>query len=199
MKKIAVNFYSGIIITFFILMVLGWISINLNHLQNTNINYIYGAALGLLPFLAAIFGFENSKKWGWLRSSLGKSLFFLSLGLLTWGIGTLVFAYYNIFLQVEVPYPSLADVFYILSWPLWAIGIMQLFHVTGAKYSLRSIKGKLLLLIIPIIIIIISYYLLVTIARGGEFSLALEDGILKLFFDLAYPIGDVFCQVPKFR
>ena len=36
---------------------------------------------------------------------------------------------------------------------------------------------------------IVSYYLLITVARGGE--LDLSSGIVKVFFDLAYPIGDV--------
>ncbi len=120
---------------------------------------------------------------------MGKSIFFLSGGLLTWGIGTLIFAYYNLVQAVAVPYPSLADVSYIVSWPLWCMGIFYLSKATGAKFGLRSRFGKYILFLIPIIAIVISYYLLVVVARGGVLSSF--DGYLKLFFDLAYPIGDV--------
>jgi len=191
MNKITTNLYSKIIIGIFLIMVVYWVLITTNNLQDTIQNFLYGAVLGVLPILGAIFGFINAKKWGWLKSSMGKSVFLLSSGLLTWGLGTLIFAYYNIFLQIAVPYPSLADVFYIVSWPLWAWGMLQLSSATGVKYSLRSLKGKLLLLIIPALMIAISYYLLVVVIRGGILDFHLGDGGLKLFFDLAYPIGDV--------
>ncbi len=191
MKNFSLSFYSKIIITIFVAMFIWWVSINIQHMQDTSQNFFYGAMLGVLPVLGALFGFVNSKRWGGFSSSMGKSVFFLSLGLFTWGIGTLIFAYYNIYLQIAVPYPSIADLFYIVSWPLWVVGMLQLSHATGARYSLQSSKGKAMLLFIPILVILISYYLLVVVGRGGVLDVSLDGGGLKLFFDLAYPIGDV--------
>jgi hypothetical protein len=98
--------------------------------------------------------------------------------------------YYNLIAHIEIPYPSLADVAYILSWPLWSIGMINLSLATGAGYALRNNSGKSILVIIPIIAILASYYLLVVIARGGSIDLS-GEGALKAFFDLAYPIGDI--------
>ena len=183
------NPYSKIIIGIFCLMLIWWAYITANSLKDITINFLYGAALGVLPVVGSIFGFINAIKWGSFKSDIGKALIFLSIGLMTWGIGTLVFAYYNLFLEVAVPYPSVADAFYIISWPLWVISMINLSRATGARFQLSNTIGRLTLLIVPLLIIALSYYLLIIVAREGMFEIS--GDFLKTFFDLAYPIGDV--------
>ncbi|TAL49044.1 hypothetical protein EPN83_02100 [Patescibacteria group bacterium] len=153
---------------------------------------LYGVLfLGFIPVVGGVNGLIIAKRWGSFKSAVGRAVIFLSLGLISWGLGTYVFSgIYNFLLHVEVPYPSIADVGYILSLPLWAVGMIQLSRATGAKYGLRSKKGKAILFAIPILVILVSYYLLVIVARGGSIDLS-GGGIPKIFFDLAYPIGDV--------
>jgi hypothetical protein len=189
MNKKIINIYGKIVIAVFICMAAWWLLITIYSYKNTTNNFLYGALLGLLPIASSVFGFINAKKWGGLRSVMGRAVSFLSLGLFTWGVGTLVFAYYNIILNVEVPYPSIADAFYIVSWPLWAISMINLSKATGVKFQLKSMGGRLALFIIPVTTIVISYYTLIVIARDGV--LDLSESLLKTFFDLAYPIGDV--------
>lgn len=183
-----VNMSTKFLAGFYFLLVLWWLVIFFLGLQDTIQNFLFGLVLSFIPFLGGVLGISLSRKWGFLSSTIGKSLFFLSAGLITWGIGTIIFAYYNLFLDIDVPYPSLADVAYIVSWPLWAIGIINLFHATGAKFQLRKVRGKILFFFIPAIVILVSSYLLFIVARGGE--VVSSEGI-KLFFDLAYPIGDI--------
>src|SRR3989338_5160192 len=110
---------------------------------------------------------------------MGRAIIFLSLGLIFWGLGTYVFSgLYNIVLKIAVPYPSMADVGYILALPLWAIGIFNLSRVTGVKYGLQSSSGKTLFLLIPAVVIAMSYYLLVVVVRGGVIDLS-QPEILK--------------------
>ena len=144
--------------------------------------------LFLVPFLGAIFGLVNARAWGGLKSALGRAVTLLSLGTLTWSLGMLAWNYYIFIAMVEVPYPSFADAFFILSWPLWALGVFFLSRATGVKFDLRQSKGKALVVAVPLIAIIASYYMLVVVARGGEFDLEGASG-WKLFFDLFYPIG----------
>ncbi len=144
--------------------------------------------LFLIPFLGALFGFRNAKSWGGFKSAVGKALIFLSLGTLTWSLGMLAWNYYVFLAQVEVPYPSLADIFFILSWPLWAFGVVYLSKATGVRFALREAKGKAMLFVVPLLAIAASYYLLVVVARGGVIDLEGSSG-WKLFFDLFYPIG----------
>jgi hypothetical protein len=189
MIKGSINIYGKIIIFILLVLIIWWVFINMNSYQNAPINFFYGAGLGLLVIVSSVFGLINVRKWGGLSSVMGRAIIFLSLGLLAWGIGTLVFAYYNIFLNIEVPYPSIADGFYIVSWPLWLISMVNLYNATGAKFQLKKISGRLIIFVIPLVTITLSYFMLVIVARGGISYLSGDS--LKIFFDLAYPIGDV--------
>lgn len=167
-----------------------WFTLDKNAEITPTTNYLYTLLEAVFPIWGGIYGITLGKKWGFFTSVFGKAIMFLSLGLISWGVGSLIFVgYYNLFAHVEVPYPSLADVAYIISWPLWGMGMVSLSRATGARYGLRDKTGKLALVFFPLIVIAFSYYLLVVVARGGVISSS--DGLIKVFFDLAYPIGDV--------
>lgn len=167
----------------------GWhVQSFLQGITNVSYGYIFAFLYGLIPFLGGITGLANTKKWGFFKSTTGKALFFLSTGLIAWGMGEMIWSYYNFFLNQEIPYPSWADLSFILSWPLWSIGVLYLSRATGVKYGLKRKHGRLLLIIIPIITILLSYYLLVVVARQGSFQF--DGGLIKIFFDIAYPFLD---------
>lgn len=182
------NSLQIVLILYFIFTTIWWVSIQYRGLVDTNENYYYGIVYGLIPFLGGIFGILNAKKWS-LESYIGKSLLFLSLGLFTWSMGNLFYGYYNLFLSIEVPYPSLADFVYILSWPFWTIGLVYMLKVLAIKSRLKVFSGRFLFLSIPLLVFAASYYLLFLKAREGTF--VFSDDVLKLFFDISYPAGDV--------
>ncbi len=152
-------------------------------------SYIFALSYSLLPLIGGIVGFHNAEKWGFFKSSMGKAMLFLSLGLISWGYGELIWSYYNFFLKQAIPYPSLADICFILSYPLWALGVFYLGPATGIRFGLKKKSGKLLLLLIPLVMIVFSYYFLIIVARQGV--LPMGGSMVKIFFDLAYPVGDI--------
>ncbi len=167
-----------------------WATIQSRNLVDTNENYFFGVALGLFVIICGITGLSKAKFWGSFSSYIGRFVIFLSSGFIFWGIGTLIIGYFNLFLDQAYPYPSIADVVYIISWPLWILAIFNLSKATGARFKLKSIKGKILALLIIIIAIIVSYYLLFAVARGGVFEIS-DVSFLRLFFDFAYPVGSM--------
>lgn len=189
MANLLLNRSSKVLLLFFIALVVWWVTIFIRGISETTENYLYSLIYGLIPLLWGFLGLRNSFYWGGFKSALGRSLGFLSLGTLAWAIGNLIWGYYNLILNVAVPYPGLADFGFGLSYPLWAVGIFFLSRVTGAVFSLRQAKGKMILFALPVIVIVVSYYFLFAIARGGVIDT--EGGLLKLFLDVAYPIGDV--------
>lgn len=181
---------SKIILIYFLFIAIWWGILYFSGIKETLNNYLYQFAFGLIPLVGGIMGMFQSRKWGFLRSDVGKAVFFISAGLSAWGIGQMFWSlFYNIFLQVEIPYPSLADFGYVSALPLWIYGIVKFSKATGARTSIKNLSGKMLLFIIPLIAVVASYYLLIVIARGGEIDWS--GGGLKLFFDLAYPLGDL--------
>lgn len=174
---------------FYVALYVWWLTISFSGLKDSLFNLAFAFAYGLIPIFGGAFGLQEAKKWGMGKSEIGKALIFLSSGLISWGIGEMIWSYYNLVLHIEVPYPSWADASFIISWPLWTIGVIHLSSATGAKFGLRSKDGKALLFLIPLIVIVVSYYLLIQVARQGVFEL--EGDFLKIFFDLAYPLWDV--------
>ena len=143
----------------------------------------------ILPITGGILGIKNSMSWGGLKSAMGRATLFISLGLLAWGGGMVIWNYYLFFTNIEVPYPSLADVIFILSWPLWSYGLIELSKAIGAQFGWHNMLNKKRIFFVSAIFIIASFYLLFGVAR--QWSVALADGGLKLFFDLFYPIGSI--------
>lgn len=142
-----------------------------------------------IPLFGGIIGLSIAKKWGMFSSVFGRSVFALSLGTIAWGSGMIVWNYYLFFTDIEVPYPSVADGVFILSWPLWALGVIYIGKVIGVKYGFKKLKGKLVAIFGPLFAIIVSYFLLFQVARSGEFDLNVSDK--ELFFNIFYPVGDI--------
>lgn len=181
---------TSIFISFcFLTMFAWWISIFIRGLVDSQENYYFGFALGVFTIILGIIGFLKSKAWGSFESYIGKVVIFLSLGFMFWGIGSIIIAYYNIFLSQAYPYPSIADLFYIISWPLWLVAISYLSKAIGIKLQFKTFKNKLISFLVFIVTILISYYLLFPLARGGFYIQT--DDLLRLFFDFAYPLGDM--------
>lgn len=180
---------TKILLLIYVFVMLWWFSIFSRGIHGTTENYSFSLLYSVMPLGWGIIGFMNARRWGGFASSIGRGVLFISGGLFAWGIGNLIFGYYNLVLRIPVPYPSLADAGFILIYPLSAIGVLSFFRATGASFALKHMSGKFLLFIIPILFIFLSYYLLVTVARGN--SVTSGGGLLKVFLDIAYPIGDV--------
>lgn len=189
-RNFKVNKLSFIVLVYFCLMLLYWVGLQIKGSTDLTINLFYSFTLNTLSFMGGVFGVFVSLRWGGFRSILGRGLLLMSLGLISWGaLGGYVWSYYNFILHQEIPYPSLSDVGFLGAVPLWAIGMFFLAKATGVKYGLKNRAGKAYLFLLPILSFLASYYLLVTVARHGSVS----DGgsSIKVFFDFAYPIGDV--------
>lgn len=146
--------------------------------------------MAAIAILFGVFGMLTAKKWSWLKSGVGQGVFFISLGVVMWGLGQAGWTYYLLkYPGQEVVQSKIIDVLYFASIPLWTYGILKLSKATGAKFGLKSVKGKILVAALSLIMVAFSYYFLVVVARGG---LSYFDGqsVWISFFDLGYAIGD---------
>lgn len=152
-------------------------------------NYLYSFLFGLIPLVGGGVAMFNAKRWGGLKTAIGKAVFFIGLGLFCWGSGETIWSYYNFFLNEPAPYPSLADIGFAPSIFFYGLGAIYLSKATGAKFGLRNKYAKVFAVLAPIVIFAISYYVLVEIARGGVLVPEGETP-LKIFLDIVYPLGD---------
>ena len=117
-----------------------------------------------------------------LKSALGRSMLFICLGMLSWGIGTMAWFSYNTVAQMEVPYPSLADVGYLGMIPFAFYGMYLLLKSVRGSFDKRTL---LKLSAIPILVFVPIYVIFISSALMGDIP-PLEKSL-----NVAYPMGDV--------
>lgn len=175
---------------FFLFLFAFWLGLFLTNTTSGFYNYLYSFLFGLTPLIGGLAAVESARVWGGLKSAVGRAVFFIGFGVFLWGGGEVIWSYYNFFLGVAAPYPSLADVGFAPSIFFYGLGAVFLARATGARYALRDHwYAKMFLFTAPFVIAAVSYYILVVIARSGVVVPQGEDA-LKSFFDIVYPLGD---------
>jgi hypothetical protein len=120
-----------------------------------------------------------------VKTRLGTRVWrWMTLGLILWAAGEAIWSIYELVLQQDVPYPSAADLMWITGYlPL----ILSLTFQFGSLKATISPGRKLLIAGILLGMIALSLWLVVVpILTDPEAGTPLE-----MFFNLAYPIGDL--------
>ena len=172
-----------IVTVFFIEFVLGWGIIQLIDAPQ-DLNYFFGAVYGLVALIGGIYGLSVAKRWGGFKSTLGRTISYLSIGLLLAEFGQLVFSYYNIFLHEPAPYPSVADIGFFGNIPLYILAALSLYVVMGLrrKSSKKALKYSALLVVPPAILFSSYWFFLRSYSTEGLTK-------LNVILDFGYPIG----------
>ncbi len=169
-----------------------WLYMRVGNPSGTSsIGNYFALSLSITPFLAGCFGFAIARGWGGTKSLLGKAILALSNGLVLWSLGNFIWAYYNLVQHVEAPYPSTADVGYGLGVLFWILSTIYIGRALGVPLLLKK-RPKLqwLAAIVAAASVALSYYLFINVARGGDLGFQTDD-LLKVFFDLYYPLTDI--------
>ena len=114
---------------------------------------------------------------------MGKALIFFSLGLFAQEFGQVMYSYYLYFQKIEVPYPSLGDVGYFGSIPLYILGVLYLAKASGVKIGLSSFVNKIQAILIPGVILVLSYYFFMQ-GYVPDWSAP-----IRTLLDFGYPLG----------
>lgn len=167
----------------FLSLTLWWAYLHL-FIKHSNPAYqLFSASYGFVALVGSIYGFIISRKWGGIKSVIGRAIIMFSLGLFAQEFGQLVYSYYN-YLNQTIPYPSLGDLGFFGSIPCYIYGVWLLAKASGVKVSLRSFGNKLQAFIIPIIMLCISYFIFM---QGYKPDWTQP---LKIFLDFGYPFGE---------
>ncbi len=184
------NIYQKICFGFLVILIVFWSYLYFNGITEGFYNYLYSFLFGLIPLIGGGIAMIKSKIWGGMGSAVGKAVFFIGLGLVSWGIGEAIWSYYNFVVGIPAPYPSFADIGFAPSIFFYGWGAIYLSKATGAKYGLRNPFAKVLVVLATLATLVFSYYMTVEVARGG---VIIPEGepLLKSILDIAYPFGDI--------
>ena len=170
----------------FLVFSVWWIVLQLLHVSSTSLEVqIWAGLYQLTALFGSIAGFKIAKKWGGLKSMMGRATLMFSFGLffeviaqsagtyLAWKLGT-------------VPYPSLSDVGAFGALIFYAIGAIFLAKASGAHVLLRNYKGKLIVVLVPLLFLAASF---VIFLRAYQYDWSQP---LTTFLDIGYPLGEAF-------
>lgn len=129
--------------------------------KTEEIEYVISAVCIILPLIASIASFSVVKKYGTsivfgkAYTALGAGLFMLFLGEVTW-------FYFDVVLKIY-PFPSIADVFFFLFYPLTMTHIILNVRFFQTKIALRD---KFWICAVPTVIVLI--FLLLSLNESVE-------------------------------
>ena len=172
------------VLTFYFLIFIWFGLINSASLRESDLNYAFGVIYAFIALFGGISGLLIARKWGGIKSAVGRGISFFSLGLLGQFFGQVVWSYFNIVAKVEVPYPSVADIGFFSIIPFYSLGMLSFAKAAGAKFSLKRLDGKIYALAFPLIIVAIVYFVFIR-----DLVVDFSDPI-KTFFDFGYPLGE---------
>ncbi len=168
---------------FFVLLSIWWLSMYLRGLTEGPENDLYILIYPFLSLIGGVYGWVFASKWGGFKSTFGSAIALFSLGLLAQFGGQMLYDYYQLYLHVEVPYPSIGDISYFLSVIFYILGVYQLARVSGLSLSMQSLQGKLKAIIIPLIVVGVSYIVLLQ-----DYSADWSHTMVVLL-DFGYPVA----------
>jgi diguanylate cyclase len=137
-------------------------------------------AFVLASGFCSILVFLAIREWGF-RGKFGVVYLGLFLGMLLWFLGDTAWTIYAIALQIEIPYPSFADILYLAGYVPIAAGIIQ--FLWTFRTGLRN-ERTFIALGVGILSIGLTYAFLIGPLVGST-----EDFLTKSY-DVAYPVLD---------
>jgi len=151
---------------------------------NRNSRQLWGATYQVLALYGGIIGLFISKKWGGIRSLLGRIIFIFSIGLFLQVFGQSFSSWYVYNFAVESPpYPAIGDIGFFGSVLAYIYAVYLLSKVSGVALTLRKVHNKIFAFIIPVLILGSSY---IYFLKGYEFE---GTTPLLVFLDFGYPVG----------
>lgn len=135
------------------------------------------------PVFAVMGGLYALALHGW-RGMASRPFLLFVIGLGLWAIGEVFWVYFD-FIAREAPYPSTADYFYLLAYPVFFFALLS--QVKRANVNWKKIDPVLvfLLSIIAVLLAVLAAYFGVYLAYDGASSL-LENAVA-----IGYGLGDM--------
>jgi diguanylate cyclase len=134
---------------------------------------------------AMISGYWLFKKYLVEQSKDRKFWLFLSMTIFCYGIGMLFWDYYELYLNVKTPFPSMADLFWMLMFGFVMLAYIYLMFINRKIIRLGQIIYNTL--IVVVVATSVSWELILRPLLGG----LADQGIWYQIVSVSYPIGNL--------
>jgi len=151
-------------------------------------DFMYFFSNAYFPLIAAVAvivsGFALRKYWGNPGEKFPKIWTGFTLGMIFWFLGELGWAIYTLLLNVEIPYPSIADA-------AWLIGYVPLFIALYLYIQTFQFAVSKTMFAIATVAVCIASFAFLLLLVPPIFANTSEKDIVTLTVDIAYPALDI--------
>lgn len=157
-----------------------WVGINFAHWPNRD---NFTDSYSIIALAAGIAGLIGAKQWGLFKSRFGATIGYIALGLIFQFLGHFIYAIYFRVGNVELAYPSVGDIPFLLTGVFYILALYNLLKMIVVKGSIFK----------PIYILIISLALTIglsTLVYLSYLHLGIPDkrGEIYTLLNIAYPL-----------
>ncbi len=135
------------------------------------------------PLIAAISGIFALREYGFSGGRV-RMLILLTLGMASWFIGELIFYLYEFIFKIN-PFPSIADFFYVIAYPLMFGAFI--YEINQVKVDFKKIRPEILFLFLVASVaigILVIYF-------GIYLAYDAHESLFTNFIAMAYGVGDL--------
>jgi diguanylate cyclase (GGDEF)-like protein len=132
------------------------------------------ALAGAVPCAVAARRRLGAERWAWAL---------IGLSALSWGLGEIVWSWYETLRGIAVPFPSAADAGYLTAVPLEVAGVVLLAERAGVVSRSRTVLEGL--------IVAAALFYVSWVSVLGPVASAPADSKFALALSIAYPLGDI--------
>jgi hypothetical protein len=134
--------------------------------------------------VATVLAFVNCRRFGFkLSEGFSRTWIWLAIGMLSWFVGETLWVIYNVFLNIQVPYPSIIDLFYLFAYIPLSLGLFNYFSIFSAGLPKKRLTYAIIALVIALSVVALILFPPV---------IADKHPALQKAFDIAYPLMDLF-------
>jgi hypothetical protein len=129
-------------------------------------------------------------------SSTNKAFLFLAIAIALWFTAELLWTYYQLGLGIEVPFPSLADIFWLIGYVFLTLHLYKILTVLKNRIKLIKIKYLIIISVILAIIFGCTLSLVYGFTDLSTFFILSNTEALGNIVLLSYPVLDAILIVP---
>ena len=119
---------------------------------------------------------------------MGKTYTFLGVGLALFLIAEIIWSYYEVVLEIENPFPSIADALWLIGYGPLLYFVFKLYRFFGAS---NSRTHQLLAFVAGVVFLV---YLISGISQTADFTA--QGGITSFIISISYPLLDTALLIP---
>ncbi|MDH7563609.1 MAG: hypothetical protein QHH24_01820 [Candidatus Bathyarchaeota archaeon] len=105
-----------------------------------------------------------------------------ALGMMLWFLGEFAWAFYNFVLNIEIPYPSIADIFWLSGYAPFFAALYLYVKIFASALTKRTLS--IVMAIIAVLSVLVSAGLVIPL-------IGVEEDLATLAVDFAYPLLDL--------